>query len=58
MWKKSLERIYTYSISNSQLREIFPKNSIFPAYRRGKNLKEILAPSKFQTIHARLTMKA
>ena len=35
--------------SNSQLQETFPNNSIFPAYRRGKNLKEILAPSKFKT---------
>ena len=34
--------------SNTKLKELFPKNSIIPAYRRSKNLKEILAPSKYQ----------
>ena len=33
--------------SSSNLLEIFPSISIFPACRRTKNLKEILAPSKF-----------
>ena len=33
--------------SSPELLEIFPSKSIFPAYRRTKNLKEILAPSKF-----------
>ena len=33
--------------SNPKLKELFPKNSIIPSYRRSKNLKEILAPSKF-----------
>ena len=28
--------------------EIFPAKSVFPAYRRTKNLKEVLAPSKFR----------
>ncbi|WP_284128490.1 hypothetical protein, partial [Klebsiella pneumoniae] len=28
--------------------DIFPSKSIFPAYRRTKNLKDILAPSKFR----------
>ena len=32
--------------SNPELKELFPKNSIIPSYRRSKNLKEILAPSK------------
>ena len=36
-----------------ELLEIFPSKSIFPAYRRTKNLKEILAPSKFRNIEAR-----
>lgn len=35
--------------SNTKLKELFPKNSIIPAYRRSKNLKAILAPSKYQT---------
>ena len=34
--------------SNPKLKEFFPKNSIIPSYRRSKNLKEILAPSKFE----------
>jgi len=33
--------------SSPELLEIFPPKSVFPAYRRIKNLKEILAPSKF-----------
>ena len=33
--------------SNTKLKELFPKNSIIPAYRRSKNLKAILAPSKY-----------
>ena len=35
--------------SSPLIAEIFPAKSVFPAYRRTKNLKEILAPSKFQT---------
>ena len=35
--------------SNPKLKELFPKNSIIPSYRRSKNLKEILAPSKFES---------
>ena len=30
------------------LQEIFPAGSIIPAYRRTKNLKDILAPSRFK----------
>ena len=33
--------------SSPELLEIFPSKSIFPAYRRTKNLNDILAPSKF-----------
>ena len=33
--------------SSPELSEIFPSKSIFPAYRRTKNLKDILAPSRF-----------
>ena len=35
--------------SSSHIKEIFPAKSIFPAYRRTKNLKETLAPSKFRS---------
>ena len=35
--------------SNPELKELFPKNSIIPSYRRSKNLKEILAPSKLES---------
>ena len=35
--------------SNTKLKALFPKISIIPAYRKSKNLKEILAPSKYQT---------
>ena len=31
--------------SSPQITEIFPAKSVFPAYRRTKNLKEVLAPS-------------
>ena len=34
--------------SNPKLKELFPKNSIIPSYRRSKNSKEILAPSKLE----------
>ena len=33
--------------SSPELQEIFPSKSVFPAYRRNKNLKELLAPSRF-----------
>ena len=33
--------------SSPELLEIFPSKSIFPAFRRTKNLKDILAPSRF-----------
>ena len=35
--------------SNPRLKEFFPRNSVIPSFRRRKNLKEILAPSKYQT---------
>jgi hypothetical protein len=34
--------------SSDKLKTIFPKNSIITAFRRPKNLKEILAPSKIR----------
>ena len=39
--------------SSPQIKEIFPCWSIFPAYRRTKNLKEILAPSKLRSTSSR-----
>ena len=36
-----------------EVKEIFPCKSIFPAYRRAKNLKGMLAPSKFQVASTR-----
>lgn len=36
-------------LANSlEVRELFPSGSIFPAYRRTKNLKDFLAPSRFK----------
>lgn len=34
--------------SSASMLELFPEGSIIPAYRRTKNLKEMLAPSKFR----------
>ena len=39
--------------SSPEVKEIFPCKSIFPAYRRTKNLKDLLAPSKFQVTSCR-----
>ena len=39
--------------SSPEVKEIFPSKSIFPAYRRTKNLKDLLAPSKFQVTSCR-----
>ena len=47
---QSIIRKHAHLLRSSPLiAEIFPAKSVFPAYRRTKNLKEILAPSKFQT---------
>ena len=35
--------------SSPKLQESFPKDSIIASFRRSKNLKEILAPSKYKT---------
>ena len=35
--------------SSPLIADISPAKSVFPTYRRTKNLKEVLAPSKFQT---------
>ena len=34
--------------SNPKLKELFPLGSIIPSFRRSKNLKELLAPSRFK----------
>ena len=33
--------------SNPSMAELFPRNSLFPAFKRQKNLKEILTPSRY-----------
>ena len=35
--------------SNPKLKELFPRGSIIPSFRRSKNLKELLAPSRFRS---------
>ena len=35
--------------SNPKLKELFPLGSIIPSFCRSKNLKELLAPSRFKT---------
>ena len=42
--------------SSPQITEIVPAKSVFPAYHRTKNLKEVLAPSKFRTSSANPTV--
>lgn len=42
--------------SSPQLKEIFPPKSIFPAYRRTKNLKEISARSKVTPVNGSLML--
>jgi len=37
--------------SNPALKEIFPVGSIIPAYRRTKNLKELVSPSKLKDLN-------
>ena len=34
--------------SNPKLKELYPRGSVIPAFRRSKNLKELLAPSCFK----------
>ena len=36
--------------SNPKLKELLPRSSIIPSFRRSKNLKELLAPSRFKTV--------
>ena len=37
--------------SNPKLKELFPRGSIIPSFRRSKNLKELLAPPRFKTVN-------
>ena len=46
--KEALRMHFHLLRSSPQITEIFPAKSVFPAYRRTKNLKEVLAPSKFR----------
>ena len=45
--QKVIQRHVHLLRSSPELLEIFPSKSLFPPYRRTKNLKDILAPSKF-----------
>ena len=42
---------HMHLIPTSELKEFFPNKSIITAYRGPKNLKDILAPSKFGQQH-------
>jgi len=46
--QKIIKKHFHLLQSSPEVKEIFPPKSIFPAYRRTKNLKEMLAPSKFR----------
>ena len=37
--------------SNPKLKELFPRGSFISSFRRSKNLKELLAPSRFKTVN-------
>ena len=43
---KLLNKHFHLLLSSPKLKELFPPNSIISSFRRSKNLKEILAPSK------------
>ena len=42
--------------SNPKLKELFPRSSIIPSFRRSKNLKELLTPSRFKTVEEEQTI--
>ena len=41
-----IKKHFHFLLSSPKLKELFPPNSIISSFRRSKNLKEILAPSK------------
>ena len=43
IFKKHIDLLH----SSPELKELFPLENLFPAFKRGKNLKELLAPSRF-----------
>ena len=51
--QKVIKKHFDLLQSSPEVKEISPSKSIFPAYRRTKNLKEMLAPSKFQATSCR-----
>ena len=51
--QKVIKKHFYLLQSSPEVKEIFPSKSIFPAYRRTKNLKEMLAPSKFWVTSSR-----
>ena len=42
--------------SNPKLKELFPLGSMIPSFCRSKNLKELLAPSRFKTVNEEQTI--
>ena len=46
---KTLKRHLFILQSNPKLKELFPRGSVIPAFRRSKNLRELLQPSRFKT---------
>ena len=51
--QKVIKKHFYILQSSPEVKEIFPSKSIFPAYRKTKNLKEMLAPSKFRAASSR-----
>ena len=41
--------------SNPKLKELFPRGFVIPAFRRSKNLKELLAPSRFKIAEGQIS---
>ena len=56
MWVTIRKRLFILQ-SKPKLKELFPRGSVIPSFRWSKNLKELLAPSRFkaaeegQTVH-------
>ena len=51
--QKVIKKHFYLLQSSPEVKEIFPSKLIFPTYRRTKNLKEMLLPSKFQVTSSR-----
>ena len=51
--QKVIKKHFYLLNSSPEVKEIFPSKSIFSAYRRTKNLKDMLAPLKFRVTSSR-----